>query len=106
MIHQLTAIIERENDGYVALCPEVDVASQGASVEEARDNLREALELFFETASSQEVKERLHREVFITHLEVGTEGPRNALRPLCRASWWNILDNIGLGRPQLTNSPP
>ena len=47
MTKHLTAIIEREGDGYVSLCPEVDIASQGATVEEARDNLREALELFF-----------------------------------------------------------
>ena len=52
MSRQLTAIIEREEDGYVALCPELDIASQGASVGEARDNLKEALELFFETASA------------------------------------------------------
>lgn len=70
MIHRLTAIIEREDDWYVALCPEVDVASQGKTVEEARDNLREAVELFFETASPQEVKERLHGEIFVTQLEV------------------------------------
>lgn len=70
MNKQLTAIIEKEGDGYVALCPEVDVASQGDSVSEARDNLREALELFFETASEQEIGERLHKEVYITQLEV------------------------------------
>ena len=52
MTRQLTAIIEREDDGYVALCPEVDVASQGKTVDEARENLKEALELFFETASA------------------------------------------------------
>ena len=46
---QLAAVIEREGDGYVALCPEVDIASQGGSVDEARANLREAVELFFET---------------------------------------------------------
>ena len=51
MRRQLTAIIEREGDGYVSLCPELDVASQGNTIEAARDNLREALELFFETAS-------------------------------------------------------
>jgi predicted RNase H-like HicB family nuclease len=54
-IHQLTAIIEREDDGYVALCPEIDTASQGGSVEEARANLVEALELFFEAADPSEV---------------------------------------------------
>ena len=65
-----TAIIEREGDGYVSLCPELDIASQGQTVEEARQNLSEALELFFEHASESEIKERLHNEVFITRLEV------------------------------------
>ncbi len=70
MVRQLTAIIERENDGYVALRPDLDIASQGATIEQARNNLREALELFFETASPEEVKERLHEEVYVTQLEV------------------------------------
>jgi predicted RNase H-like HicB family nuclease len=67
---KLIAIIEREGDGYVSLCPELDIASQGNSVEQARDNLREALELFFETASPEEIRQRLHDEVFVTQLEV------------------------------------
>jgi predicted RNase H-like HicB family nuclease len=67
---KLTAIIEREGDGYVSLCPELDIASQGDSIEQARDNLREALELFFETASPEETKRRLHHEVFVTQIEV------------------------------------
>lgn len=66
----LTAIIEREGDGYVSLCPELDIASQGDTVEQARDNLREALELFFEAATPEEVTERLHGEVFVTQVEV------------------------------------
>ena len=70
MNKQLTAIIEREGDGYVAFCPEVDVASQGASVHEASANLREAVELFFETAAAAEIQQRLHDEVYITRLEV------------------------------------
>jgi predicted RNase H-like HicB family nuclease len=56
---QLTALIEREGNGYVALCPELDVASQGDTVESARDNLREAVELFLETADQSETTERL-----------------------------------------------
>ena len=68
-----TAIIEHEGDGYTALCPELDIASQGDSVEEAGKNLIEAIELFFETASEAEIKERLHDEVFITRLEVAVE---------------------------------
>jgi predicted RNase H-like HicB family nuclease len=70
MQKQMTAIIEREGDGYVSLCPELDIASQGNTIEEARNNLQEALELFFETASSQEIKQRLHEEVYVTRLEV------------------------------------
>jgi len=66
---KLTAIIERENDGYVALCPEVDIASQGNTIEQARANLREALELFFEIASSEEVSQRLHGEIYVTQVE-------------------------------------
>lgn len=67
---RLTAIIEREDDGFVALCPEFDIASEGASIEEARTNLVEALTLFFETASPSEVARRLHNEVFVTQVEV------------------------------------
>jgi predicted RNase H-like HicB family nuclease len=70
MSRQLTAVIQREGDGYVALCPEVDVASQGDSIESARANLREALELFFECASAVEVQQRLGGEVFVTQIEV------------------------------------
>ena len=70
MTRQLTAIIEREGDGYVALCPELDIVSQGDSVAAARDNLQEALELFFETASAAEVEQRLRGEVYVTQVEV------------------------------------
>jgi predicted RNase H-like HicB family nuclease len=69
-VRQFTAVIEREGDGYVALCPELDIASQGDTVEEARHNLGEALELFFETASPAEIGERLRSEVYVTGLEV------------------------------------
>ena len=67
---RLTAIIEREGAGYVSLCPELDLASQGDSVEQARANLKEAVELFLETADPSEVQQRLHSEVFVTQLEV------------------------------------
>ncbi len=53
-----TAVMEREGDGFVSPCPEVDVASQGDTIEEARANLQEAVELFFETASAAEISER------------------------------------------------
>jgi len=70
MQKHLTAIIEREGEGYVSLCPELDIASQGDTIEEARSNLREALELFFETAAPQEIKTRLHDELYVTSVEV------------------------------------
>lgn len=70
MIRTLTATIWREDDGFVALCSELDIASQGGSVEEARRNLKEAVELFFETAHPDEVAQRLNTEVYITPLEV------------------------------------
>ena len=54
----------------MSLCPELDIASQGDSIEEARGNLKEAVELFFDAASPEEIKERLHGEVYVTQLEV------------------------------------
>ena len=70
MPKELTAIIETEGDGYVALCPEVDVASQGDTVAEARANLQEALALFFEAASETEIEQRFRSEVYVTRVEV------------------------------------
>jgi predicted RNase H-like HicB family nuclease len=65
----LTAIVEEEGDGFVALCPELDVASQGESVEEATDNLREAVELLLATADALEIASRLKTRVYVTHFE-------------------------------------
>ena len=67
---RFTAIIEREDDGFVSLCPELDIASQGSSIEEARANLAEALSLFFETADPSEVAQRSSSEIFVTQIEV------------------------------------
>lgn len=67
---ELTAVIEKEDKGYVSLCLELDVASQGKTIEEARLNLIEALELFFETASEEEISTRLHDEALITRVTV------------------------------------
>ena len=69
-VHRLTALIEREDDAYVALCPELDIASQGETVEESQRNLTEALKLFFEEASKTESEERLRSEVYVTSVEV------------------------------------
>lgn len=67
---RLTALIEREGNCFVALCPELDIASQGATVEEAKSMLQEAVELFLETAPPEEVTSRLHSEVYIGSFEV------------------------------------
>jgi len=69
-MQHFTAVIERDDDWYVALCPELDIASQGRSVEEARHNLIEAIELFFESASPSEIQQRTHTEVFVTQVGV------------------------------------
>jgi predicted RNase H-like HicB family nuclease len=67
---RLTAIIQREDDGYVALCPEYDIASEGTTIEAARNNLVEALTLFFESADSSERERRYRQEVLVTQVEV------------------------------------
>ncbi|MFO0905290.1 MAG: type II toxin-antitoxin system HicB family antitoxin [Pirellulales bacterium] len=70
MTRRQTALIHQEDDAYVALCPELDIASQGLSIEEARDNLKEAVELFLECASDEEIRLRLENDVLVTHIEV------------------------------------
>ena len=65
-----TALVQREGDGWVALCPELDVASQGDTIEQARANLREAVELFLEAADEAEIEHRRHTETYLTSLEV------------------------------------
>ena len=64
-----TAILEKEGELYVALCPELDVASQGMTLEEATANLKEAVELFLECADPAEIAARRHGEVFVTRFE-------------------------------------
>ena len=66
----LSAVLNPEDSGYVAFCPELDIASQGESIDEALTNLKEAVEGIFETASSNEVETRLKRPAFFTHFDV------------------------------------
>jgi predicted RNase H-like HicB family nuclease len=70
MSKTFTAVIHREEDMFVALCPELDVVSQGATIEEARSNLAEAIELFLECADESEIGERLHDEQYVSSVEV------------------------------------
>lgn len=55
MTRHVSIIIEREENWFVALCPELDIASQGKSVEEARHNLKEAVELYLKHADPSEI---------------------------------------------------
>ena len=77
---QLTAVIEREDDWFVATCPELDIVSQGQTVEGARFNLLEAVEGFFEAASPSEIKRRLKKETYIMPLM-----PVLPIKPTARA---------------------
>lgn len=67
---ELTAVIEKEDNIYISLCPELDIASQGETHDEAKSNLIEALELFYETASETEISKRLHNELQISRVTV------------------------------------
>ena len=69
-MRRFTALVQKEGDGWCALCPELDVASQGDTADAAKANLREAVELFLETASEDEVRRRLESEVHLSELEV------------------------------------
>lgn len=60
-LRQFSAVIEKEEGWFVALCPEVDVASQGKTVEEALKNLREAVELYLE---DEDVQKELAKKKF------------------------------------------
>ncbi len=70
MTRAYTAVIELEDDMYVALCPELDIASQGATVEQAKENLTEAVELFLEAADDSEILRRTHSDAYVARFEV------------------------------------
>lgn len=70
MSYSFSAIVEKEGRLFVALCPELDVASQGKTIDAALKNLKEAVALFLETASPKELKSHLSSRPLITTLEV------------------------------------
>lgn len=84
-----TAIVEKEGEGYVALCPELDVASQGESVESATANLKEAVKLFLECADPAEIERRLHTQVFITCFETARRLSHHASS---HSQWVSLTD--------------
>ena len=62
---ELTAVIEKEDNVYISLCPELDIASQGETPEDAKSNLIEALELSYDTASENEISKRLQNDLLV-----------------------------------------
>ncbi|MCX7891371.1 MAG: type II toxin-antitoxin system HicB family antitoxin [Burkholderiales bacterium] len=70
MTLSFTALVHREGDWYVALCPELDVASQGRSFEDARANLAEAVTLLLECSPPEEIEARSHLDTWVTRVEV------------------------------------
>jgi predicted RNase H-like HicB family nuclease len=60
----------KENSYYIAENSEFDIASQGKTLEEAKSNLREAIELFLEYASKNEIDERLNKETQFSEMEI------------------------------------
>ena len=61
-----TVVIKKEGKLYSALAPELDIASQGKSIEEAKKNIKEAIELYFEDEDAK-VK---HKSVHVCHVNV------------------------------------
>ena len=66
MHYKLSAVIEQEEKFYVALCPELDVVSQGTTIDEALNNLREAVQLYLESADPSEVQLPAHPPLLTT----------------------------------------
>lgn len=64
-----TAIVHKEGNVWVSHCPELDVASHGESIEGAKGALKEAVELFLESASAEEIQHRLEG-THLSRLEV------------------------------------
>ena len=69
MTYRFSALITKEDDWYVARCPELGVTSQGKGVESARANLREAIELYLETWGETDYKPS-EQEPFWTVVEI------------------------------------
>lgn len=69
--YKITIIIEKNNHGYYAFCPDLEgCQSQGDTLEEVLANIREAVELYLETLSDEEIKTSLSKEILTTSMEV------------------------------------
>ena len=71
MTGKVSVVIEQDQDGVYAYCPELKgCQSQGNTVEEALINISEAIELFLQTMADEERSEALSREILTTAVEV------------------------------------
>jgi len=71
MSHKVSIVIEKDEQGYYAYAPELEgCQTQGDSLEEAIENAREAVALYLETLSADEIKELLSKEILTTTIEV------------------------------------
>lgn len=58
---KLKCAIEPEGEWYVSYCDDLSIASQGRTIDEAKNNLEEAIEMFFEDASPSEIVNALSK---------------------------------------------
>jgi predicted RNase H-like HicB family nuclease len=71
MSHKVSIVIEKDEHGYYAYSPELEgCQTQGDSLEETIENAREAVALYLETLSADEIKELLSKEILTTTIEV------------------------------------
>ena len=71
MSYRVNIVYSRDKDGYYVFCPELPgCQSQGDTFEEARENIQEAVELYLETMSKEEIEEALGTELLTTTMEV------------------------------------
>ena len=71
MNYKVSVVIEKDDCGYFAFCPELEgCQSQGDTLEEVLANIREAVELYLETLSEEEIKTSLSKEILTTSMEV------------------------------------
>lgn len=71
MSYKVSVVIEKDEYGYYAYCPELEgCQTQGDSLEEVLSNIREAIELYLDTLSEDDIKSALSQEILTTTLEV------------------------------------
>ena len=71
MSYKVNVVIEKDEYGYYAYCPELEgCQTQGDSIEEVLSNIKEAIELYLETLPKEEIRAFLSTEILTTSLEV------------------------------------